>query len=108
MFRKALALSIWLTQAQPLTVMMRVLLYGFYSVTLFSTRHISFVPLAAAVAIVVIARQARGGDLCRIVVGVTRTKGRTFGHCEVLEWMSEGVVGGEWRMDRLGGCVSWL
>ena len=33
------------------------------------------------------------GDLGRIGVGETGTEGRAVGHCEILEGMSEWVVG---------------
>ena len=48
------------------------------------------------------------GDLGRIVVGETGTDGRTVGHCEILDGMSEcvGMVRG-W-MARLGGGDCWL
>ena len=48
MFMKALAFWRWLTHALPLSVMIRVLLFGLLSVSGFSYRHISLIPFASS------------------------------------------------------------
>ena len=48
------------------------------------------------------------GDLGRIVVGETGTDGRTVGHCEILDGMSEWVGRVRGWMGRLGGGDCWL
>ena len=48
LYMKALVFKRWLSQALPLSVMMRVLLLGLSSVRLFITCHISLVPFTSS------------------------------------------------------------